>query len=341
MKEVYLYDLASPLQKTHVKLNLDFLNKLLKNASKSDRPHRNQKFAKEIGCPLNKNKKSAMTIYGWMVGYRTVPLLKLMKIIPLSNYNWNDVQNNLLTIKAGISRGEISPNFPIKVDERLGSIIGHILGDGSIDKRFHRLFYSNSNIELLKEFRSHMKQIFGREPFIWVQKKNDFIKKTEWLKKVKNLNEVPIGHNVGLFYPKICSDILYVLFDKFAEGKNKKITNQIFNTNLDFKKGLVRAFFDDEGSVRADNRTVRFHQDNKELLYQMRLLIHEFGISTHTIKYYVKRDKPRHYFNINGFREYYNFYHKIGCISSKKNQQFQLLINQVQNSKYFKKKYAL
>ncbi len=340
-KKVYLEDLVPFLQKTHIKLNLSFLNKLLQNASKSNKPHRNQEFARKIGCPVNKDKKSAMTIYGWVIGYRTVPFSKLTKIADLSDYNWRDIEMNLISIKAGIKSGEIYPTFPIKIDEKIGSIIGHILGDGSIDKRFHSLFYSNSNVELLKEFSKNMKEVAGIAPRIWVQEKSTFEGKTKWLKKIKNLSRVPKGHNVGLFYPKICSDILYVLCGKFAEGKNKKITQQIINSNNDFKKGLIRAFFDDEGSVRSDSHTVRFHQDNKELLEQIRLLLINLEIKPHKIKSYIKRDKLRYYFNINGFREYYRFYHSIGCTSSKKRNEFELLINKVRNSKQFKKKYSL
>lgn len=339
-KEVYLEDLAHSLN-AYVKLDLNFLSKLLQNASKSDKPHRNKEFAKRMGCPINKNKKSAMTIYGWVAGYRNVHFSKLIKIVNLSNYKWKDIERNLKSIKAGIRRGEISAKFPIRIDKKMGSMVGHILGDGSIDKRFHSLFYSNSNTELLKEFRNFMKEIFGVEPRIWIQMKRRFEEKTRWLKKVSKLNDIPQGHSVGLFYPKICSDILYTIFGTFAKGKNKKITNQIKNSNLEFKRGLVRAFFDDEGSVRADNHTVRFHQDNKELLERIRLLIKDIGINSHEIKSYLKRNKPRYYFNINGFKEYYQFYHLIGCTSSKKKKEFESLINKVKNSRYFKKKYAL
>lgn len=340
-REVYLEDLVPFLQKTHVKLDLCFLNKLLQNASKSNKPYRNQEFAKKIGCPVNKNKKSAMTIYGWITGYRTVPFSKLTKIVDLSDYNWGDIETNLISIKAGIRSGEILPISPIKIDEKIGSIIGHILGDGSIDKRFHSLFYSNSNIELLNEFSKNMEELFGIAPRVWVQQKSTFEGKTKWLKKIKNLNKIPKGHSVGLFYTKICSDILYALFGRFAEGKNKKITHQIINLNRDFKKGLIRAFFDDEGSIRADSHMVRFHQDNKELLEKIRLLLKDLGIKPHEIKSYIKRNKSRYYFNICGFKEYYRFYHLIGCTSSKKKKEFELLINKVRDSKYFKKKYAL
>jgi len=340
-KEIHLSDLIHNLSHTHVNLNLEFLSKLLINSSKDDKPWRNRRFIEKISCSCNKTKKSSTTIYGWMKGYRTVPFSKLIKIIELSDYSWRDIENNLISIKAGIRNGEAYPNFPINIDERLGSIIGHILGDGSIDKRFHCLFFSNSNIELLKEFRENMKVIFRMEPRIWIQRKYTYGCKTEWMLKAHNLNIIPIGHNVGLFYPKICSDILYAIAGKFAEGKIKVITSKIKKFDKDFKKGLIKAFFDDEGSVRSDNYTIRFHQDNKELLEQIRNLIKEFNINSHNLKFYIKQKKLHYYFNINGFKEYASFYRQIGCTSSKKASELEELINKVQNSKYFKKKYAL
>ena len=339
--EIHLSDLVDSLKNTHVKLDLYFLNRLLQNASKSDKPHRNLKFAEAVGCPINKTKKAAMTIKGWLTGHRTVPMSKLIKIVELSAYSWSDIETNLISIKAGIRHGEIKPKFPIKTDNNLGSIIGYVLGDGSIDTRFHSLFFSNSNVELLKEFRGNICKIFGVEPRIWIQKRRRFEEKSEWLRKSKGLDYIPALHCVGLYYPKICSDILYFICGKFAEGKKKQITNEINIFNLDFKKGLIRAFFDSEGSVRCDSHTVRFHQDNKELLEDIRLMLMELGINPHEIKSYVKRNKLRYYFNVNGFKEYYKFYHNIGCTSSRKAREFELLISTVQNSKYFKKKFAL
>ena len=192
------------------------------NSSGSDKPHRDIEFAEKFRCPVNKNKKSAMTIYGWMKGLRTVPMVKLAEILKISTFSWKDVERNLISIKAGIRKGEIKPNFSILNDYKMGSIVGHVLGDGSIDKRFHSLFYSNSDIELLKEFDGYMKKIFGIEGRKWVQKKKKFSEKTEWLMRVNCLMEVPEKHSVGLFYPKICSDILYVMAGKFAEEKIKK-----------------------------------------------------------------------------------------------------------------------
>ncbi len=329
---VSLSDLKNSLSSCHVKLNLNFLNKLLKDASKTETPHKNKYFAKRISCPINKNKNLSTTIYGWMKGYRTIPFLKLITLIELSSYSWEDINKNLISIKAGIRNGEISPNFPINIDYKLGSIIGHILGDGSIDKRLHSVFYSNSNKELLLEFSRFMKYLFGIEPRIWVQDFSNY-GNTHWLKRVDNLNKVPCGHNVGLFYPKICADILYAIMGTFAEGSNKTITNQMKESNLEFKKGLIRAFFDDEGSVSSINYSIRFHQDRKDILEDLIIILKELNINSNPVRSYDKRNKTRYYFNITSFKEYSSFYKIIGCTSSKKREELIVLIDKVRKSK--------
>lgn len=340
-EQISLRDLAPYLSETHIKLDLFFLNKLLKDSSKSDSPHRDKEFAKRIGCPINKTKDSAMTIYGWMKGYRTISLSKLIRILEHSSFSWEDVEKNLIFIKAGIRNGEISPRFPIKIDNKLGSIVGHILGDGSIEKRFHAVFYSNSNLDLIKEFSMFMEELFGIKPRIWVQKRKLFNEKSEWLMKVKSFDEIPEKHPVCLFYPKICCDILYTICGKFAEGKNKNITKEIKELNLSFKKGLLKAFFDDEGSINAKSYTMRLHQDRKDILEDLRIILNEFKINSNIIRSYSKLNKLRYYFNITGFREYFNFYNRIGCTSKNKQYEFELLINKVKDSKYLKKKYSL
>ncbi len=327
MDEIGLEYLSNSLNTSHVKLDLIFLKGLLVSASKSKSPHRNLEFAKLIGCPINKNKKSATTIYGWMKGYKTIPLSKISKMVDSSNFSWKDMENNLILIKSGIRRGEVNPTFPIQIDEKLGSLVGHILGDGSIDKRFHSVFYSNANKDLLQEFIEYIYTLFRIYPRIWVQKRKGFNEKSEWMKRVYDLNEVPEKHCVGLFCPKICCDILYAVCGKFAEGKNKKITKEIMIHNYNFKKGLLRAFFDDEGSVDSKNYTLRLYQDNKELLEDIKKILLEFDIKSNPIRSYLKRNKSRHYFNVTGYNNYKKFFDIIGCTSKKKKREFEILIN--------------
>jgi len=336
LKEFNLKDFTISLQSTHIQLNISFLNKLLKVASKSLDPHKNKTFCNCINCPINKNKGVSTTVYGWMKGYRTIPFSKLVKIMGLTNFSWKELEQNLISIKSGIRKGEVYPVLPIHVDKDLGLIIGHIMGDGSIEKRFHSVFYSNSNLELLNEFSTCMKKIFGISPRIWVQDKPKF-GETRWLKKLNNLNNIPNGHNVGLFYPKICSDILYTLFGKFAEGKNKIISKEILDSNINFKGGFIRAFFDDEGSVSSKNYTIRFHQDKEDILKGIIKMLKERDINSNPIRYYIKQNKLRYYFNITRFEEYSKFYEIIGCTSSNKQREFELLISGVKKNQYSKK----
>lgn len=333
LMEIGLEKLSKSLSHTHLKLDNMFLNNLLKDASGDDKPHRNKKFIDLIGGSFNESKKSCITMFGWMRGYRTVPFIKLSLIIQNSDYSWRDVEKNLISIKAGIRAGEIYPNFPLPFDYKLGSIVGHILGDGSIDRVNHMVFFSNSDVNLIEEFYENIKLLFGINARMWVQERRKFHEKTKWLKKINNLKEIPNKHNVGLFAPKICSDILYSICGKFAEGKNKRITSEIKNAPLEFKRGLTRAFFDDEGSIEDKSHMVRFHQDNREILENLSRIINEFGIKTNPVRSYIKKNKLRHYFNITGYKEYSKFFDAFGCTSPKKRRKFNLLLSKVKNSR--------
>jgi len=86
-EEFFLEDLIPCLMHTHLKLDLNFLSKLLKDASNSDTPWKNKAFCKMLNCPINPIKKSSLTVYGWFKGYRTLPFIKLVKIISLSSYS--------------------------------------------------------------------------------------------------------------------------------------------------------------------------------------------------------------------------------------------------------------
>jgi len=338
--EIHLSYLTYCLKDTHFRLNLDFLTKLLENASKCKSPAINKEFIAKIGGKFNENARAYNAIYSWLNGRTTIPFNKLIQILEMSNYSLEDVEKHIISIKCGRKKGEIHPKFPIIIGRELGSIVGHILGDGSIDKIFNQVFYSNSNKELLQEFKGSMDTIFGIKPRIWVQEEACF-GRTKWMKRITDFNEIPNGHNVGLFYPRICGIILHGVLGKFACGKNKFITNQIKNSNMQFKIGLLRAFFDDEGSINSSSHTLRIVQDNIEILQDLRLLLFELNINSNEVKYYIKRNKPRYYFNVTGFRNYYYFDEKISCTSSKKKKEFGLLINKVENSRSFKKKFAI
>lgn len=317
--EISLTDLNNSLGYFHIKIDIDFLKNLLVEASNSAKPHYNKEFIDNLDMRFTKNKNSCLTIYSWLKGNKTIPLNKLVKIANLANKNWDEIQLKIISLKAGQNRGEINPNFPIKIDKKLGSIVGHILGDGSIDLTYQQLFFSNSNKELLREFEKYMEEIFRAKPRIWMQKKPDF-GNTEWDRRLNNIDEIIEGRNCGLYYPSACGLILNEIFKNFAIGKNKKVTEEILKTNKEFKKGLIRAFYDDEGNVRKKGGSIRLFQDRKDILETFRELLKEFGITSNEIKTYIKAKKERYYFDIFRKTNFIKFQDEIGFTSPKKGE---------------------
>jgi len=112
-------------------------------------------------------------------------MANLSKIVDLAGLDWKDVQRNVISLKLGYHKGEIKPRFPIKIDRTLGLIIGHILGDGSINRKYQQVFYSNSNKSLLFEFQNCMYDIFGICPRIWMQRKTRWEKRLDKARLIK------------------------------------------------------------------------------------------------------------------------------------------------------------
>ena len=145
----------------------------------------------------------------------------------MTNYSLNELENQIVFIKSGRKRGNVKIKFPIKIGRELGSIVGHILGDGAIDKKYSQPFYTNSNLDLIKEFIRNMEFVFGVKPRIWTQTKGNFETKSKWIKRISPFGKLPQNCQIGLFYPKICGLILQDTCGLFAYGKKKQITKQI------------------------------------------------------------------------------------------------------------------
>lgn len=317
-KEISLFDLKDKFGYFHVKIDQKFLKELLIKSAKHAKPHCSAEFVKKLGLKMT-TKYSCYTIYGWINADKTIPLRKLAKVIDMANYSWREVESEIISIKSGQKKGEICPKFPIKFNKQLGAIIGHVLGDGSIDSKYKQVFFSNSNKELLKEFAENMEQIFGVKPRIWMQMKTiPFKEKTRWERRLDNIDELEDGKNGGLFYPTIVGLMLNHIFDNFADGKNKNLSRFIFNLNTDFKIGLIRAFYDDEGTVDVSSRTMRLFQDRKDILEPFKRLLSEFGINSSKVKFYTRRNKKRYYFDIYKKENFRKFQEQIGFTSAKK-----------------------
>ncbi len=334
MSKISLQQLAPHLTNTHAKLQLIFLREMLTKASKSTIPYRNCNFAAKLGCSFNEKWRIAPEIIGWWYGRKTIKFSRLIKLIDLSNSDWSEVEKQLIFLKAGMRKGEVFIRFPIELDEKLGTIVGHILGDGSLDKKYRQVFFTNLNSELLQEFITNMKFIFGIEPRIWIQESLGF-NKAKWIKRIYDLSKKE-KYQVGLFYPSICGIILHGMLGTFANGKNKSITSQIKNAPTSFKKGLLRAIFDDEANVDVPSQMIRFSQDNKILTEELRSMLKEFDIEPNPIRTYFRDGKPHQYFNITHIKNYYLFANIIGFTSSNKINLLKKMIEHVRASHKYK-----
>jgi hypothetical protein len=323
-EEVGLEGFSSRLSYLHVKVDRKFLWKLMQDVSGNEKPHCDKIFVGKLGLRFS-SKYGCNTIYGWSHYNKTIPLGKLLKIVALAGEDFSLIYPKIIFLKAGQRGGEISPEFPIRLDGKLGSIIGHILGDGSIDLKYNQVFYSNSNKELLAEFERSMFDVFGVKPRIWMQRTSTFEGRTRWERRLNSIKELEDGKNGGLFYPTICGLILNSLFDNFALGKNKRITKKLLRTNDEFKLGMLRAFYDDEGTVDARGSHIRLFQDRKDILETFRKLLMEFEVNPGSIKSYVKRDKERYYFGIHRKSNFLKFQREIGFTSSKKRNRLREL----------------
>lgn len=316
-KEIAIMEFSEKMDGVNVSINREFLIYLLTKASGKKEPYSDIKFISKLKMKPT-NKSYCSTIYGWIKYNKSVPLKKLFILKKLTGVSIKDIEKNISFISTG--RTKLVFCSPIKIDKDLGTIVGHILGDGSVDRKYKQVFFSNSNKELLEEFANCMEKILRVKPRIWMQKSPDF-GNTQWDKRLSHINELIAGRNGGLFYPTLCGILLNLIFDDFAIGKEKKITSQISTANRDFKRGLIKAFYDDEGTV--GEKSIRLFQDKEDMLNMFRDMLKEFGIFAGEVKSYIKRDKKRFYFDIFKKSNFLKFREEIGFTSSKKNSKLQ------------------
>ncbi len=145
---VRLKDLNTDSNRIYVKLREGRLVRLLKESSGKDLPHRDKKFCKSVGVHFNKKIKVSSTVVAWVKFNRAIPLSKLKKLARLAGIDLMNIEKDILSLRQHFRGGEISIKFPLKIVEKVGSVVGHILGDGSIDKKYQQIFFSNSQIQI-------------------------------------------------------------------------------------------------------------------------------------------------------------------------------------------------
>ncbi|MBI2650282.1 hypothetical protein HYX04_03135 [Candidatus Woesearchaeota archaeon] len=248
----------------------------------------------------------------------SIPLDIILKLSNLSKISLEEIQNNITSIRtrAGTS---MNIKFPIRHDEKIASLIGHVFGDGYIGRNKRQFEYSNNNPNLIKEVKTQISELFGILPY--TEKQN----------------------RIG--YPAITGEILEVF--------GAPIAPKIYSENLvpewilkskKYRIAFLKAFFDDDGSVMLSNNyrakglnmNVIRHINQKETLYnlleQISFILKELDIYSGKpkISRQYKKEDGLHivmYINITDYQSLINFYNKIGLTSGEKFEKLKKIVN--------------
>ncbi len=327
-----LQDLVPKIGGFSLKLEPEFFRILLCDAARSERPWREKAFVEKTGYMYNSSVGGSSGLSLAFRQNRALKVATLAKILSRSQYSWNDVERHFCWMRAGRHDGTFKPSFPLELNDDLGLIAGHILGDGSIDGRYSQVFFTNSDVALIREFSAAMRRVFGVEPRVWIQRP-DYENGSKWICRI-TLAKVPKHAQIGLFYPTGCGLLLRELLGDFAVGKMKTITPEIIASPSEFQRTLVRAFFDDEGSVDLF-RSLRFHNDNKQLLIHVQQVLQSFGIVSCPIRTYEHQGKTRCFFNVCSYRNFVIYEREIGVTSPAKKRKLSELLSHIKSGRKF------
>ncbi len=175
---------------------------------------------------------------------RFVPLSKLRNILKLIDLDEESIQKDIVALKSEGSKKFISDvNLPIKVDERLARILGHLLGDGFAPLNEQGEF-KNTEDALLDRFEKDM-TVFGNVP----------IKRRKF----------------GVRFPAIVTLILTSISETDFGTFTGRVPKLIWAMDRQLIKEFIKAIFDDEATVGDSKIDIRMA--NLTLLEQLRELL--------------------------------------------------------------------
>lgn len=129
-------------------------------------------------------------------------------------------------------------------------LTAHLLFDGEITS--HRCVYHNRNLALINRVKILFKDIFNLKPVHLFYKESGV-------------------HRISYFYVELAN---------YFQNKSSQLKKYIVTSSLEKKKLFLKAFFDDEGSIRFDKkwnkREVGGFQYNLEILKLVQKLLKDF-----------------------------------------------------------------
>jgi len=234
------------------------------------------------------------------------------------NFKILNLENNFAYIKLYKGRYVVRVEVPFKINKRLASLFGHILGDGCIKTKEENVYYTNKSKDLIQEFKTTIKELFG-------------IEIRENFNKARQFYE--------LYPPKTIARFLVLCGFPKGEKTKQEITipNWIKSSN-ETKVAFIRALFDDDSTVvnSKGNRVISFGLNKKKsLLNSHKVFMEEvreilFSLGAHPNKIFIRK-QPGDFIQL-GFHMYgrYNlikFLENIGFTDREKQKRLVGAIN--------------
>mgnify|MGYP005858313645 CR=1 FL=1 len=216
--------------------------------------------------------------------------------------------NNINEIKTKNSF-PITP-IEIKLNDSLGRILGHILGDGGIHvkktERKYRVFYVNNEERLLDRFKLDVENVFGGKSLYFRKRKSH-------------------GDEIWLF--SSLGFVLYRLLD-YDKHINKRVPLLIKNSeDKRFIGSFLQALYDDDGFLYSDKKMIVISLVNQNLLNDIRRLIIKLGIKPNKVLIHESKNRSRmYYFSITGRENIVCFKKRIGFMHPVKKDKLNRLL---------------
>jgi intein/homing endonuclease len=154
------------------------------------------------------------------------------------------------------------------MDEITARILGHLIGDGGVSARYYRMYYTNSNEKLIKEYCSLLKR--RKIPFFVYTHKT--VKTVVTYRKKYALEFLSYGG---------------------CEAKNKYISASVLNSKRSIRICVLDSILKDEGRRVSVDR-VQFATTKEKFMSTLLKLIKSLGIEVKKT-YCYKREKYTQY----------------------------------------------
>ena len=195
--------------------------------------------------------------------------------------------------------------FPTKMTPELAEFLGYIIGDGHLEKYYFEI--TNNDPEILENVMYLTKTLFDKNAKEKVDKRNG-VKKILCSSKILNIYlnkifEIPIGKK---------SDII-------------KIPKKIQLTNKEISKYFLRGYFDCDGTVSKNTRSMEFCSASREFIEELRLFILRFGLFSSTSKKIIN-NKPYYRLYLRS-KDVEQFHNEIGSLVKHKKTRLEKSIS--------------